>query len=240
MFTIEKINREIDKYNIFTKYSIPYFEYLVYGDYGGTQAKILLSELKEGIYKIYINNTMNKFPQEYQNSVLWHEFTHVRDFLVYSAEYENNLNDILKSYSEVHAENIKLRYLLHLNMKQTIGSERRLLLTQFGKRTVAQQYVQYVETSILELESFISTGNPHDIDHGLSTYFHFCALIKLHNTINKSSLFSGTIIKYPNTFQMKLTELYKHINSDNIIGCAEAYNAIMMEALQYSCDHYSN
>ena len=58
-------------------------------------------------------------PKKFQIAVLWHEFTHISDFLYYK---DGNLNilDIMKSYSEAHAENIKLRYLLDLKPNEKI------------------------------------------------------------------------------------------------------------------------
>ena len=119
MFSINFINEQREYFNLSTNYNIPKIDDTIYYNNEESFAFISHNEIKNNSYIIHVSSSLLESPKKFQIAVLWHEFTHISDFLYYK---DGNLNilDIMKSYSEAHAENIKLRYLLDLKPNEKI------------------------------------------------------------------------------------------------------------------------
>ena len=70
-------------------------------------------------YIIHFSNCLDDCVQQYQKSVIWHEATHIHDIIEIKNKYpDKDISSIIASYSEAHATEIQLRYLLKLNSSE--------------------------------------------------------------------------------------------------------------------------
>ena len=233
MFTIEQINKEIDSYNEYTGYNIPHAHKVFYGDFSRCEAKVKTTDLYLGKYVIYISNIMNGYHKEYQKSVLWHEFTHIRDYIAYTKE-DGYIDDIMKSYSEAHAESIKIRYLLHLPINKLLGKERRTIIIKNKKESLDLLTASYVNHSISDINSFLLNNDPYDFDHAISNFCYMCGYLVLVKEPDRTRLIDYIIGLYPNEYKSDLYNLSTFIFETDIRKCALIYKKMKLEAMAKS------
>ena len=157
MFTLEEINNEIQKYNMYTSYNIPEFQHIEHGDNDKYFGEIRCSEIIEDNYTIHISNELYDCPIEFQKSVIWHETTHLYDILRF--RQNENMDGIIKTYSESHAVSIQLRYLLHITSKQIINQGKRFLIHKDGRTDLGTVTANYINQSIQSLNNFQKSKN---------------------------------------------------------------------------------
>lgn len=74
-------------------------------------AYVITDEITSLIANIYINPVLNDFKDRFKISKLFHEFTHILDYINFSSKYnEKDLLSIMTTYSEYHASQIEIAY----------------------------------------------------------------------------------------------------------------------------------
>ena len=95
-------------------------------------ACVLMDEIKYPVTNIYYKKDLDQYSEQFVKSKLFHEFTHIIDYLVFSQQYsEQVLISIMSTYSEYHASQIELmsnigykniRSLKRIDIKKTLIS----------------------------------------------------------------------------------------------------------------------
>lgn len=243
MFTIEDINNEIDAYKKYTSYEVPYVQDVMYSKNDNYEAKVELHDLIDNKIVLYLSENIESYIYEYKKAVVWHEITHIYDFQKYINQDQvgvDNISDVLKSYSEAHAESIKLRYLLHLNLRQNIGKEKRVIVHKDKMCKLDLVSGNYGNQSIAALQEFISSKKPAYFDLGINNFCYFCGYFSLHNKNDARKLSKYVLSFYPQRYIKDLTELYNSIYSKDAILASKIYKKIKLEAMIYSISDISN
>lgn len=197
MFTLDKINQEVQKLNEYTSYNVPEFQSIRHDNSSEYFGKIQGSEIKNNNFVIYISNKLYNCPLEFQKSVIWHETTHLYDELRFIKQESKNLDGIMKTYSEAHATSIQLRYLLHITMKQIVNQGKRSLIYKNGKEDLGLITANYINYSIKALNDFQKTKLPKDFDSFVNNFCYFCGYMMLKKTSDANKLSAYVISKYP-------------------------------------------
>lgn len=231
MFTLEEINNEIQKYNMYTAYNIPEFRHIEHDDNDKYFGEIRCSEIIEDNYTIHISNELYDCPLEFQKSVIWHEATHLYDILRF--KQNKNMDGIIKTYSEAHAESIQLRYLLHITSKQIVNQGKRFLIYKTGKEDLSIVTGNFINQSIQALNDFQISKTPRDFDSFTNNFCYFCGYMMLKKRSDSDKLSSYVISKYPK-HKEDLHLLYNSIMSGDFDMSAKIYNKMKADAMLQS------
>lgn len=233
MFTLNDINSELQKYNKYMNSDLDRFADVIYKDDYYMDAQIKDNDLNSNIYKIYINNKMSSYPIQYQKSVLWHEFTHLYDHNKYLNESHEFTNNILKSYSEAHAESIKYRYLLHLSRTQPLMNYNVNVLTSEGSMSYQKASGSLMNQSVYYMNQFLITHNPYDFDNALNFAFYFYGAVSL---LPKRSLILNKVLEtYPKKFNYDIVNIGKAVFKKDVYKVIDIYINVKSEAVKFSC-----
>ena len=236
MFKITEINNEVKLYNNYTGYNVPYIENIIYGDFPNCEAQVKTTDMRLEKYIIYISNAMNDYKIEFQKSVLWHEFTHINDYIKFKVDFPNCIDEILKTFSESNAESIKIRYLLHIPFNKIIGSERRILLDKDKEKSLDVIASFYIEHSIKIFKEFTSDKDPCTFNLGMSCFCYACGYFSLLKEPIKSKLCSHMISEHPEIYRQDLFSLYNAIQSTDVNRCGTIYKKMKLDAMKVSID----
>jgi len=229
MLSLEQINKEVDLYNKYVNQDLPYIKDVVYSNSMQCDAKIITSDLELGKYIIYISSNTNNYLLEYQKSIVWHEFTHISDYLIYR---ENaNIGDILKSISEAHAESIRLRYLLHLPINKTLNRERRVIAYKEKKDLLDNLTGNYGNQSIAAITVFDRDNDPLAFDHAITNFCYMCGYLTLLKEQDKIKICNYIISLYPQEYKDKLYALSHAILENDVVKSALTYKKIKLSAM---------
>jgi len=236
MFTLEQINNQVDAYIKYTGYEMPKIQQVVYGDFERCEAEVRVCDLRSKQYIIYISNIMDRYCEKYQNSVIWHEFTHITDYIKYEKVYSDKIGEILKSFSESHAESIKLRYLLNLSIKSSIGKERRFVNDKYKKTEMGLISANYGNQSIDGMTKFLITGDPYDFDRGMNNFLYMVGYLCIVKRQLRNKLGEYVVSLYPNQYKGDLKELMDYIFKNEIELSAMAYKKILLSSQIFSIE----
>lgn len=231
MFTLEQINNEVDLYNEYTGYNIPQIHKVFYGDFSKYEANVKTTDLYFGKYIIYISNIINRYHTEYQKSVLWHEFTHISDYILYKERYSEYIDDIMKSYSEAHAESIRLRYLLHLPINKLLGREHRIIINKNKKESLDLLTASYMNYSVSDINSFLLNNDPYDFDHAISNFCYMCGYLNLCKISDRTKLINYVLTLYPKKYRANLRGMSNSIFKEDPKQCASLYQKLKLDAM---------
>lgn len=176
MYTLDEINNEVDKYIKHTGNNIPYIQNVKYNDMGDTHGEVKGSDLIQNNYTLYLNPNNDKYLPVYQKSILWHEFTHIYDFI-------NNTNKTEREYympsvSEINSHEIQVRYLAGINLSDYITLYKKIPY-MYWTRTYTQilnYFFVMTEKCIIEYEK---SKNPKDFMSAFHNVMYACGTTKL-------------------------------------------------------------
>ena len=231
MISLEFINSERINFNKYTHYDIPIINNVFYERLIDTDAKVNYTDLVNNSISIYLSPKVDSYAIKYQQSVLWHEFTHISDFYRYKLLFPTLINDILKSYSETHAKILQLRYLLDFSLHQTISKEKRTIFFQNKEIDLSTYATDMGNKSIHCAFSFIQSKTPQDFDAFMNYYFYFLGYIILHEKEHAFKLIKYVISKYPQQLHIDLYNLFISIFSDNAENSAIIYQKMFKQAV---------
>lgn len=160
--TIEQVYKEYQtRYNI----SLPIIQNINYINDDGFWAKFNTGDLYNKEYILHINNDLVDKNKKFIKQVLFHEFTHLSDSLLFLHETLKNFTDIMNSYSEFHA------------------SKREMIerIEEVGENDITLQ-TEITHIGILTIDSFMDQ----------SFNFMYRDLIKMSNNNSESNLFYDT------------------------------------------------
>lgn len=231
MFTLDEINNEVQNYNTYTSYYVPEFHNIEHDNSNRYFGEIRTTEIKNNKYTIHISSELYNCPLEYQKSVIWHETTHLYDILRF--RQNENMDGIIKTYSESHAVSIQLRYLLHITSKQIVNQGKRFLIHKDGRVDLGTVTANYINQSIQSLNDFQKSKKPNDFDSFTNNFCYFCGYMMLKKHSDADKLSSYVISKFPN-YKSDLQLLYESIMNKNFDMCATIYNKMKAEAMLQS------
>lgn len=231
MITLEEINYEVDEFNKYMGTQIPYFSDLKFEDTYVHNAKIKKEDIFNNNFTLYIGKPFETNDLKSKKAILWHEFTHVMDILDLKEKYDSDrLSGIISTYSEAHAESIKARKLLNINLNKQLKlgeAKRKRIYLSGGQSSILSQYEKfYIKSSVKGLELFFASSVPDAnlFDIFLNNFCYFCGFLKLHNKIEADKMILDVINEYPKELIPTLKDLYKAIMSNDFERCSELYD----------------
>lgn len=233
MFDLNAINQELEKYNKYTSYNLPLLQNVEHDESTTYYGEIRKDEILSGNFTIHLSNSIYECTEEFQKSVLWHEFTHIYDILQYKEYPQKDLEGIMKSYSEAHAESIQLRYLLHMTPKQILNQGVRYVNYKTGKESLSVITSEYINMSIQSLTNFQISKSPQDFNSFTNNFFYFCGYMLLWKRENADKLAFHIISSYPK-YKDSLKMLYQSIMDEQYTTVASIYNTLKVDAMLHS------
>lgn len=74
--------------------------------------RVYATDLYKKSYILYVKEEIFKYPDTSIDAILFHEFTHITDSLLYLKNDYQSFKDILSTYSEFHASKVEMEQLL--------------------------------------------------------------------------------------------------------------------------------
>lgn len=233
MLLLQEINKQVTEFNNYMNYTeIPFIEDIIYIEDldSNPNAKIDFNDLIKNKYIIYLNKRLDKFPYKYQISVIWHELTHIFDFVTYKNKYKN-IHELLKSYSESHAISIQLKYLADLKLDDKITNSNKEVYYQDKIQSLAEISLNYFNRSCLYILKYFDTKNLLDFSESLNYFCYFCGYLTARS--NSQTLFKGAMKKYPNNnYKNILIMLGESILSRNIQHSVKLYTDMYLKEIE--------
>lgn len=236
MFTKEEINNLRQEYIKYTTYEIPEIHNIVYEDTNDFFGQILNPEISSGNYIIHLSNSLNSCPKEFQEAVVYHEFTHIYDYICNESLFKTQIECIMHTYSEAHAEAIKLRYLLNLDMKRKINQGVRRLKDSVGKSDIGTVTSTYLNQSLTSYMLFLEEKVPKHFYKFLHAYCHFCGFLTIRTPKDTAILLDGILEKFPSQYRNDLKELYYAINKHDLQKCCEIHSKLQLDAFKITME----
>lgn len=238
MFTKDNIEKEIHMYEKFTKCKLPDRIDIMYENIS-SNAIVYKNEIVNGNNVIHLSNLNNKYFEEYQKAILWHEFTHISDIINFSKTMnEKQISGVISTYSEAHATEIELRCLLKLKMsktyKQPHGSNGEIVSFENEMKSIGAITAQMLNNAYTGYSSFIKTGFPEDFRKFLNNYCYFCGHLNMMNSIEANMLINGILNYYNKNDRNTLKDLYNAIHTKNVFKCNDLYWDMYNMAVIYS------
>lgn len=227
MFTLDEINKEVDKYINQTKMSIPYITNIDYKE-SNPDGLVLRSELIQGKYIIHLNPKIHNYNKKYQKSILWHEFTHIYDYLKNATNKQGD--SYMKSVSEINSTEIEIRYLLDINSNQNISLYKEIIFMTY-KPIYKQLLNYYLKVAKRGLEDFISSKNPKDFDYGITNIMYLCGASKVIQNGKDYLLKEISII--PDLFQKEISNIIKDLYDNQGENIPSIYSIAKSKAFIY-------
>lgn len=178
------------------------------------------TELYEQNYKMYINTEALIFPDQYVEGLLFHEFTHLYDAI--KLRNNPNYNDIMCTYSEIHASYVMMQKLT--DFRESLSFNSKICIE--NTTTTIKKYFEHQLKMIIENNQLF----PNDINILLDrilTLTYFIGEFIFANSIDQSIVFNIDSPYKDEVFDM--IENYP----DNPNGIAEAYLNILEKYKQH-------
>lgn len=160
IFIKQKYKEYQTRYNI----SLPNIQKINHTNDDSSWARFDTEDLYNTVYILHINNNLADKNEKFIKQVLYHEFTHLTDSLLFLKRSLKTFTDIMISYSEFHA----------------------------AKREMVER-IEEVKNNIISLQTEITHAGILTIDSFIEQSFNFMKndLIKMSNN-NESDLFYDT------------------------------------------------
>lgn len=252
MTSIEQINKEVDLFTEYTGLFIPYFSDILISENVKYIGQINKKEILNNRFILHLNKNFENYPYILQKSILWHEFTHVYDILLFKDRFVPDVLDgVMGTYSESHAESIKFRILLNfkLNQQFNIGESKNTKIHVENNTFDLSEYTKsFVTNSVIGLNSFFTSNNPDasDFNKFIKNFCYYCGFLKLHSKIEADEIFLSILHQYPQEHRPLLKKLYESIINNDLDKCSEVYHmyySLFMNRLNIlikECDNYLN
>ena len=225
MFALEQINEERIKFQDYTSYDIPIIQNVLYENTNNFYAKIKKQDISNGNYVLHLSNKLDTLPLGYQKSIIWHEFVHLYDTFFINLEGDD-LYYALSTYSEAHAESIKLRYLLHIPLKAKIGDEIRKLIGENGETTLYTEINNYFKNCSAMSHIIDIHPTPECFNLLINYFCYFCGYLFLLKKENADKKIIEATKKLSDSHAGILLELYKVIMDKDFKECATIYKKL--------------
>ena len=232
MFERKDIQKLKDEYINYTSYNLPEINSIIYENTNDYLGQTINQEICNGIYNIYLSNSLNEHSEKFQKAILFHEFTHINDLLQIFSLTEPEIEAIMLTYSEAHAEAIKLRYLLNIDLKRKINQGVRYVEDVNGKLDLGTISARYLNTSLEYYKKFKQEKNPEYFKKYIYHFCHYCGYLTIRIPKDTDKLLNGVLEKFPPLYQNKLKELYYAIESKNLHKCYALYMELKLIAMQ--------
>ena len=236
MFTKEKINEIKNEFTVYTGYNIPEINSIIYKNTIDFYGEVTRQEILSGNYTVHLSNSLNDCPETFQKAVLFHEFTHIYDLISNSSLPDNNIEGIMNTYSEAHAEAIKLRYLLNINLRRKINQGVRYLVWNTGRKDLGTVTSTYLNYSLEHCNNFQRSKQPKHFKKFIYSYCHFCGYLSIRIDNDVQILLDGILSKFPNQYHNNLIELYYAIANSDLQKCCVIYAKLKLEAMITTID----
>lgn len=209
------------------------FEYIDTNNFYG---QIKREEIMKNNYIIRFSKSLNDCVQQYQKSVIWHEAIHIYDIIEIKNKFPGkDISPIIASYSEAHAREIQLRYLLKITPTQIVNQGKRYLPYKSNyKEDLGTVTAEYINQSIQAANNFIKSKNPNDFKTFTNNYCYFCGYMRMKKKSDADKLVDCISKSYPQIYQKHLTELYENIYVSNQLMCGIIYEQMLSGAMLYS------
>lgn len=234
MFTLEEINEEVMKFNKYLSCIIPDITSFEYSDTQRYYGEVKKEEIVNGLYIIHFSNLLNNCVESYQRSVIWHELVHIYDILWMINQYpDTDVSTIISSYSEAHATEIQLRYLLKITPIQIVNRGKRYLpYKNNDKEDLSVITSEYINQSIQFAKNFQNSNNLNDFKSFINNYCYLCGHMKMKRKADADKLIDYVHNLFPQKYQKKLLELYNNIITNNYLGCGIIYSQMIADAME--------
>lgn len=236
MFTKEEIDKLRLEYIKYTSFIIPEIDDVVYENTDRFYGEINHNEISFGKYIIHLSNSLNSCPIEFQNAVVYHEFTHIYDYITNASLSKNQIDGFMHTYSEAHAEAIKLRHLLKLDMKRKINQGIRYLESNNGKSDIGTVTSTYLNQSLTSYTLFTQEKLPKHFYNFLHSYCHFCGYMTIRIQKEATIIIDGILEKFPPQYRGDLKELYYSIEKKNFQKCCEIHDKLQLDAFKITIE----
>lgn len=237
MFTKEEIDKLRLEYIKYTSFIIPEIDEVVYENTDRFYGEINYNEISLGKYIIHLSNSLNSCPIDFQKSVVYHEFTHIYDYISLKSLSKSQIDSIMHTYSEAHAETIKLRYLLKLDMKCKINQGTRYIEDSEGKNDTGTVTSRYLNQSLTSYFLLLKEKLPKHFYNFLHSYCHFCGYMTIRIPKEAIIIIDGILEKFPSQYRDDLKELYYAIEKKDFQKCCEIHDRLQLDAFKITIEN---
>lgn len=229
MLTLQEINKQVDLYNSCDKAnSVPYFDEIVLINNEKTLASVKFEDLKNDKHIIYVSNELSNYDKREQLAILWHEFTHVADYYK-NHDKIDNIQYVLKTYSEAHATSIELTRLSHPNDDNLFWKE--------GKYASAIEVAKsYFSQSANASIRFAESKHPYDFNEMTTQFCYFCGCLMLYNTAHLA--YAKLMQDYPKNYFNEINAIGLAIINHDIARAAKYYEFFFQEQKSIALNTY--
>lgn len=222
------------EFSTFINYQMPLLNDILFDieEDNNINAKVQIQELELKKYIIHVNKRMINYLGNYNKAILFHEFTHIYDYLTCPPNI--NKKTFLNSYSECHASSVELSILLSINYRQTVflnqeqaivweTTEKSLIDIVFMKSTNAQRDLENLDIDNI-------SKNP------LTSLCYYLGYLRVFS--NGMLVLKKEVELYKNPLDKLVIKLAQQYWGNNKNGVIKSYESIENQRLQMICDFY--
>lgn len=219
MITLEYVNHQLAIFNHNYNSKLPELSSIIPDTLQTNDASVLLSELRENKFILHYNECVNSYLEKSLNGILWHEFTHMLDYLSRYRNYKFR-NLLMQSVSEYNAKRCEMKYLT-----DTLDTSNRVKLDYmipFNNTTVEIGKVvkMYVRQSWQNLNSFIVSKKPSDFVCGEKYWFYYLsALTVLEDGESYTSKFIDNFDSRYHDLLLTIITGFENNDIDSVVRC---------------------
>lgn len=195
-------------------------------------AKVQIQELELKKYIIHVNKRMINYLDNYNKAILFHEFTHIYDYLTCPPNI--NKKTFLNSYSECHASSIELSILLSINYRQTVFFDQ--------EQIVAWEDTKKPLIDIVFMKSANAQKNLESLDidniskNPLTSLCYYLGYLKVFS--NGIFVLKKEVELYKKPFDKLVIKFAQQYWGNNKNGVIKTYENMENQRLQMICDFY--
>lgn len=231
MITLEYVNDQVNLFNKFYRFSIPNFSEIADDLSSASGASISIQDLRNNKFILHYNKAVEIYSIQNLNGLLWHEFTHVYDYMF---RYKDNadIHSIMNSISEANAKETEYRYLINLSGKNTYVKTTYIIPFVNEEIEIGRILKIYVRKSWEYLNSFMVSKKPEDFVWGIKNWFYFLGSTRV--LINGEKHPPDYIDKFDPFYEEYLTKIFIAFKDNNLNEIIKSYNILEFEAKKYS------
>lgn len=181
-----------------------------------TFAYVNADEITSEKVNIYCSPKLFIYPKRFQKSKLFHEFTHILDYLNLSTKYnEDELYKILSTYSEYHASQIELACNIgfkNIHTLHKINLDKTYVATEEGIALIENDYIKPIADALVIINKTVDAY----LDLSCEKYYTYFKKFEANTMyyLGKQNFCSKFSIKQiPNITQQNYMDFYPCLSS---------------------------
>ena len=191
---------------------------------------------------IYINTNLFKYPKQYYESILFHEFTHIYDAnIIFKDEDDETFSSLISSYSEFHASQVEILCNIGYNRAYNINHKFRMSTKLYYKDEI-MDVDHYLlppladATAVLEHDryDFIMLPNNEFVEKYVLVQNNIMYYLGKYNVCEKfGDSNPHNFFKEFNVFEADVLKMYDSLKNKKYADIINDVNNFMLHYLQY-------